>query len=144
VRVNPERCLGCLSCEVACAEVRSTGVGIPRIRVSSGMAMRQERGRYTVSIAPRRYPTVCLQCDDPNCVTACKTCALAKAADGVVRLDQERCVGCGMCHMVCPFGGVVVDRSRGMVYKCDVCGGLQIPTCVAACPVQALVPVRGG
>jgi carbon-monoxide dehydrogenase iron sulfur subunit len=144
VKADPERCLGCLACEVACVEAHAPTDRVPRIKVSMGIGGKPERRQYSVAAVPRRFPILCRQCDTPACVTACKTGALWKDSSGVVKLDEERCAGCGMCQMVCPFGGIRVNRAVGLAYKCDSCLELGAPACIKACPVHALVLVKEG
>ena len=57
-------------------------------------------------------------------------------------VDEERCVGCGVCVLACPFGTVHIDAETGRAVKCDLCHGE--PACAVACPTQAieLVEVR--
>ena len=61
---------------------------------------------------------------------------------GLVSVDAEKCVGCGYCHMACPYNAPKVDREKGHSVKCDGClervqQGEQ-PLCVRACPARAL------
>ena len=79
----------------------------------------------------------CLQCAIPMCQDICPTGAIFKdEEDGVVRINQDRCVGCGLCTVVCPYGGVFFDPVTQKSVKCDYCDG--DPKCVAACPQNAL------
>src|SRR5699024_5099623 len=52
------------------------------------------------------------------------------------------CVGCGYCHMACPYNAPKVDRSKGHSVKCDGCAERvaagEKPVCVEACPARAL------
>ncbi len=144
VRADPERCLGCLACEVACVEAHASGGRVPRLKVSAGIGAGVRPRGYAIPAVPRRFPVLCRQCDEPTCAIACKTGALIKDESGVVLLDGDRCVGCGMCQMVCPFGGIKVDRAGGMAYKCDACLDLESPACVRACPVHAIELVKEG
>ena len=45
----------------------------------------------------------------------------------------------GTCVMVCPYSAIKIDLEQNVVVKCDLCQGLDIPTCVANCPNEALV-----
>ncbi len=71
--------------------------------------------------------------------------ALTRNEDAVVILDEDRCVGCGMCVTVCPNDAIHLDRSRGKASKCDLCGNGE-RACVAACIAGALAAesVKGG
>ncbi len=129
------RCLACRSCEIACALAHSRTVSLehavaerpfPRRRVSIA------RGEGEVEALR------CQQCDEPLCVSACKSGALARdPANGAVAYDERKCVGCAMCLMVCPFGPRL-DPACDRVVRCDVCAGREAPACVAACPTRAL------
>jgi NAD(P)H-nitrite reductase large subunit/ferredoxin len=80
----------------------------------------------------------CEQCLEPLCAFACKSGALRRdPLTGRVTLDDARCVACFMCLTVCPFG-IRPDPARDRVVRCDVCGDLATPACVASCPTGAL------
>jgi NAD(P)H-nitrite reductase large subunit/Fe-S-cluster-containing hydrogenase component 2 len=130
------RCLACRSCEIACAlahsghETIASALGktpAPRRRID----IRKEAGGGLQAVR-------CEQCDEPLCVFACKSGALSRDPEsGATRFDEDRCVGCAMCLMVCPFG-LRLDSERGRVVRCDACAGRDTPACVAACPTHAL------
>lgn len=85
------------------------------------------------------FPLRCQQCKDAACIDACKTGATYRdPISGKVLIDSEKCVGCWMCVMVCPFGAVFPDEKTGKALKCDLCEGFESPACVAACPTRAL------
>ena len=46
--------------------------------------------------------------------------ALKDDETGIVTND-DRCVGCWMCVMVCPYGGIKRDVVKQMAIKCDQC-----------------------
>jgi carbon-monoxide dehydrogenase iron sulfur subunit len=61
-------------------------------------------------------------------------------ATGKVVHNQEKCIGCWTCVMVCPFGAVIVEPNVSRIpFKCDFCINLETPACVANCPNEALV-----
>ncbi|MFC1822238.1 4Fe-4S dicluster domain-containing protein, partial [Thermodesulfobacteriota bacterium] len=75
----------------------------------------------------------CNQCGEPACEEHCPTGAISKSKDdGVVRIDHDKCLGCGLCSLTCPYGGVEYDARIKKPMKCDLCDG--DPQCVEACP----------
>jgi phenylglyoxylate dehydrogenase beta subunit len=92
-----------------------------------------------VHLPERRYHSavVCNQCADPVCASYCPGGAISKnLEDGVVRIDSERCLGCGLCALSCPYGGIDFDPASGSARKCDLCDGS--PRCAEACPEDAI------
>jgi carbon-monoxide dehydrogenase iron sulfur subunit len=53
--------------------------------------------------------------------------------------DQNKCVGCWSCIMVCPAGAVNRGREKKVASKCDLCMGEAVPVCVENCPNEALI-----
>lgn len=134
VYVNEEWCLGCHLCEYKCAFANSglsdmtklKGVKInPRIRVEEGDGI-----NFAVS---------CRHCTDPICVKSCITGALTKE-DGVIRINQDKCVGCFTCILVCPYGCVMPSDGKA-IQKCELCtnNSAGTPACVEGCPNRAIV-----
>ena len=79
----------------------------------------------------------CLQCSEPACREVCPNEAIYKSdQDGIVRIIEEKCVGCGLCTLACSYGGVYYDPERNKSYKCDKCNG--DPKCVEACKYDVL------
>src|ERR1035437_3689265 len=128
-----DRCLACLSCELACSLAHSAP---RRVRIQWGGPPGLP-GRTLEALR-------CEQCGEPLCVFACKSGALQRdALTGRVVLDDSRCVGCFMCLMVCP-SGVRPDAARDRVVRCDVCEGRDVAACVTACPTGALAAGAAG
>jgi len=139
-----ERCLGCRSCEVACAVAHSESKDL---RGAVRQSPRPQR-RVSVESAGRGgLPIQCRHCEDAPCVTVCPTGALARETDlGPVLVTAERCIGCRMCVLVCPFGVIAMSRDGRAAVKCDQCiertAAGEDPACVSACPTRALVYVE--
>lgn len=53
-----------------------------------------------------------------------------------LELDQEKCVGCGMCTTVCPHGVLRVEDGKARIVDRDAC--IECGACVRNCPVEAL------
>ncbi len=91
------RCIGCHGCQMACKAENATPPGITFARVAF-----QEVGKFP-NMAKIMLPLVCMHCDDPACVDACPTGATQKRQDGIVFIDQDKCIGCKYCMMACPY-----------------------------------------
>ncbi|MBN1322924.1 MAG: 4Fe-4S dicluster domain-containing protein [Methanotrichaceae archaeon] len=135
--VRLDRCLGCRSCEMACAVEHSTAKSM----LTAASEVPAPRRRLYVEYAlGQKIPLVCRHCEDAPCVAVCRTGAMRQdPITGIVDRDQDRCVGCYMCAMVCPYGVIGQQRESRMVVKCDRCGSREIPACVEACPVNTLI-----
>lgn len=84
----------------------------------------------------------CNHCDEPACKKSCPVGAISKRADGVVLIDQEKCIGCRYCTFACPYGAPRIDTVTGKVSKCTMCvhrldAGLR-PACEATCLTGAI------
>lgn len=130
------RCVGCKSCEIACALEYSQSKNI-FLAVKEKPLPKQRIFLQVSKDGP--YPLQCRHCDEPACVLACMSVAIVKDTDtGVVTIDKEKCVGCGMCSMSCPFGALIMDKDKEASHKCDLCIELGEPECVKACPTKSL------
>jgi Fe-S-cluster-containing hydrogenase component 2 len=82
-------------------------------------------------------PMLCQQCEDAPCIAVCPKNALTRDSSlGRVVLDYDLCIGCKMCVIACPFGGMGIDTVARQVIKCDLCDG--DPICVRFCDPGAL------
>jgi formate dehydrogenase iron-sulfur subunit len=129
-------CIGCHSCEVACAEQNGLPEGIVWRRVGE-----VEGGTYP-DTQRLQLSMACNHCLDPACLTGCPTNAYEKLANGVVDHHADECIGCQYCTWNCPYSVPVYQPDRRIVTKCDMClprleEGLA-PACVGACPTHAI------
>ena len=134
--IRTERCLGCRSCELACAIEHSTGKSL------LSAICENPRPQYRVHVTSdgsTSLPLQCRNCEDAPCLTACLTGALHRDRRGVVLCNNDLCIGCWMCLMVCPFGTINQNNSERRIVKCDRCPEREIPACVTACPSGALI-----
>ncbi|MDD1742136.1 MAG: 4Fe-4S dicluster domain-containing protein [Methanotrichaceae archaeon] len=135
--IRLDRCMGCKSCEIACAVEHSRSKNL----VSSMIEKPVPRKRlYVENPEGIKMPMVCRHCDDAPCVEVCRTGATKKdAISGIVTKDDSRCIGCWMCVMVCPYGMVGRQKEVKKAVKCDLCPDIALPACVTACPTGTLV-----
>ena len=135
--VRLDRCMGCHSCEMACAVAHSVGQclyaalsesPVPKARV------------YVEGVAPdKSVPILCRHCEEAPCMHACIAGAISRSEAGVVVTDPDTCIGCWTCVMVCPYGVIGRHLEARKAYRCDRCPDREIPACVNACPAKALV-----
>lgn len=125
--IDPARCLGCGRCELACSFAKEGRFNFAEARIR---LVRLDDFVSTV-------PLVCQQCTIAMCTFACPTGAIVKdASTGVISIDVNLCVGCLMCFLACPLGGISVSPRSRMPIKCDLCDGE--PVCVLACDYDAI------
>jgi anaerobic carbon-monoxide dehydrogenase iron sulfur subunit len=126
LKLTPERCTGCLRCEIACSYVQ-TGAYQPAksvIRVSPF----ESHTSYA--------PYTCTQCAEAWCMTACPVGAITINGAGAKDVVDDLCVGCKLCTIACPYGTMFYDTSTRKAFKCNLCGG--DPACAHACPTAAI------
>ncbi len=140
IMVTVEKCLACKSCEIACALAHSKS----EVLEEAITEQPQPRRRVTVeAVEEFGVPMQCRHCEDAPCIAVCPTSAIHRPqADGPVLIEQERCIGCKFCLVVCPFGVINASDDGKVMIKCDLCiertKAGQEPACIEACPTKAL------
>lgn len=156
ISINPDRCIGCGTCQAAC---------------SHGHAAHGDQSNPRLSVVFTHEVTAsitCHHCEGAPCLQVCPVNAI-KNVDKSVVVDEQTCIGCKLCACVCPFGAIhpsatgvcgvagmaehvpnMPDCTSKMLrweigeptcaVKCDLCAyDKEIgPHCVAVCPTKAL------
>jgi len=156
--IDLAKCDGCKTCTAVCQEMHYTESDREWIKV-----FKMKDADIT---APYFFPKPCFHCDNPPCTKVCPVNATFKRQDGIVLIDNERCIGCRMCMAACPYstrffnwshpdsrqtaaiGNIPyspeqsVPRRMGTVEKCDFCPDMirqgKMPACVNGCPMNVI------
>lgn len=137
-------CSGCKACQAACKDKNNLPPGVlwRRVMEVSGGTWQQQGPAWKNTVIAYNISIACNHCVHPKCAGICPVDAYIVRADGIVILDESRCMGCGYCSWGCPYGAPQYDAQAGHMTKCDFCfenleQGLP-PVCVAACPLRVL------
>lgn len=155
VLVDTTRCIGCRSCEVACAEAngKANGLVVPDVKTDNALERRRDTSDKQWTIV-NRFKTEkgdvfvkrqCMHCWQAACVSACLVNAMYKTREGPVTWNGDKCLGCRFCMVGCPFDIPKAEYHEWnpRIQKCNMCyarlqqGGK--PACVEACPTDTLM-----
>ncbi len=150
VLVDTTRCIGCRSCEVACAMAHNMPVPDPKtdgaleaVRTTSETAWTVVN-RFDTDAGEVFVKKQCMHCWQPACAAACLTNAMKKTETGPVIWQSDKCMGCRYCMISCPFDipKCEYDHWNPRIQKCNLCWERlqegQRPACVTSCPTDAL------
>jgi Fe-S-cluster-containing dehydrogenase component len=154
--IDLDTCVGCQACVTACKGWNDQGHGLSDqdaygANPSGTFLNRVHSYQVEVADAPPQivnFPRSCLHCEDAPCVTVCPTGASYKRAeDGIVLVNEDACIGCGLCAWACPYGARELDSDQGVMKKCTLCVDRiyndnlpeedREPACVRTCPTNA-------
>lgn len=132
--IDVRKCIGCQACTVSCSLENAPPIGQFRTTV-----LQYEVDYDDDSANPAMFslPRLCNHCDNPPCVPVCPVQATFQREDGLVLVDNERCVGCGYCVQACPYDARFMNQETQTADKCTFCehrldAGL-LPACVESC-----------
>lgn len=156
--IDESKCDGCKKCTETCQAAHFIPSEREWIKVF--------KMKDAEATAPYYMPKPCFHCDNPPCTKVCPVNATFKRQDGIVLIDNERCIGCRSCMAACPYStrffnwsdpsaaetAAVGDmkytperglpRKKGTVEKCDFCPDMirqgKMPHCVSGCPMNAI------
>ncbi|MCX6244533.1 MAG: 4Fe-4S dicluster domain-containing protein [Bacteroidetes bacterium] len=142
-----------------CVEACQKGHHLPKSQEFMKVYLLQDSDKS----APYWFPKPCFHCDNPLCVSVCPVGATYKRSDGIVLIDNDRCIGCKFCMTGCPYSTRVFawkhynefDEDKepyspeagspgkeGTVSKCDFCPDLvrigKLPYCAQNCPMGVI------
>jgi anaerobic dimethyl sulfoxide reductase subunit B len=137
-------CSGCKACQAACKDKNQLPMGVlwRRVYEISGGTWEQNGDAWNNTVFAYNMSLACNHCEHPKCAGVCPTNAYVIRPDGIVYIDESKCIGCGYCAWACPYGVPQYNSQTGHMTKCNFCydnidSGLA-PACVAACPMRVL------
>jgi anaerobic dimethyl sulfoxide reductase subunit B (iron-sulfur subunit) len=137
-------CTGCKACQAACKDKNNLQAGVlwRRVYEISGGEWTRSGGAWINTVFAYNLSIACNHCVHPKCAGVCPVDAYEVRPDGIVLINTQKCIGCGYCAWACPYDAPQVDKSDGVMTKCNLCydnldAGLP-PACVAACPLRCL------
>ncbi len=138
--IRQDNCIDCERCVAACAKTNVVPEYGYRTRIL------EQIDKEAVERTTEFIPILCNQCNNPACTRACPTGATYKNKEnGIVMVDQGKCIGCKTCMSACPFNARYYDEEKGAVDKCNFCydtrlsKGETLTACAAACPAKVRV-----
>jgi len=152
--IDTSICIGCKACEVACQEWNDLG-NVETKQIGSYQTMPQLNADFWNLIKFNEQTLTdggfawlmrkdqCMHCADPGCLRACPAPgAIVQYENGIVDVNPDACIGCGMCATGCPFDVPKYHKESGKMAKCTLCVdrvdvGLE-PACVKSCPTGCL------
>ncbi len=137
-------CTGCKACQIACKDKNNlpTGVLWRRVFEVSGGSWQQQDNAWENSVFAYNLSLACNHCVHPKCAGVCPVDAYVIRPDGIVYIDEAKCMGCGYCSWACPYAAPRYNPDLRHMTKCNFCFDEidqgKPPACVAACPMRVL------
>lgn len=103
------KCVRCGNCSFACHQVH----GQSRL-VRRGIHIDRPVKPLSRNVQSVLVPSVCMHCQDAECLTGCPTGAIARFPDGQIDINARTCIGCGDCATQCPYNAIsMIARPKG-------------------------------
>jgi len=141
-------CTGCKACQIACKDKNNLPVGVlwRRVYEISGGTWQKQNDAWETDVFAYNLSIACNHCVHPKCAGVCPTDAYVQREDGIVYIEESKCMGCGYCAWACPYSAPRYNPELRHMTKCNFCydnldAGLP-PACVAACPMRVLNLVK--
>jgi len=128
--IDLKKCIGCHSCSIACKSNNNLPNDIwwNRVLTVGGEAMDTAAGTYPHNLEMHHMPVNCQHCENPACVRACPVGATYKREeDGVVIQDYDKCIGCRMCMVACPYNARSFNWKKPEYYVDHALGDIDAP-----------------
>ncbi len=136
--LDTRRCVGCHSCTVACRVHND----LPLEMIYNPVVTVGPIGVFP-NVHMAHLPLLCMHCGNSPCVDACPTGASQQRPDGIVFVEEKKCISCKACVMACPYGARVCNHEKGTVQKCNFCMDRvdegKLPHCVKTCHQKARI-----
>ncbi|UJF17350.1 4Fe-4S dicluster domain-containing protein [Vibrio sp. SS-MA-C1-2] len=135
--IDLRKCVGCQACTVGCSIENQAPIGQFRTTVKQYEVTLSNGDKRTKESKAFMLPRLCNHCDNPPCVAVCPVQATFQREDGIVMVDNSRCVACAYCVQACPYDARFINEETLTADKCTFCAhrlkdGL-LPACVETC-----------
>lgn len=131
-----KKCTGCKTCEIVCAVGHSKSKDLFTAILEDDFSLPAVRVYFSEG---DNFCVSCRQCKDHPCVNACIASAIKYDPGKGILFDKDKCVGCWMCIMSCPYGAVRHDLRDSKSVRCDHCADINDPRCAKSCPTKAII-----
>lgn len=138
--LDTRACIDCKACTVACKAENQVPLGRENHR--NWVTEEQLRGKFPL-LGQSYTPGQCMHCGNTPCKKVCPTSATGQNQDGIITVDDKRCIGCKYCMTACPYDARYYNEETGAVDKCTFCAHRiyigRLPACVDTCPTKVRV-----
>jgi len=112
--IDTKYCINCNACTEACKQEQGTPPKILFARVNV-----REYGKYP-EVHKIFLPLLCMHCENPPCMQSCPSHAISKTPDGIVKVNEEKCIGAQACVSACPYGAMYYPMELETYFKGQV------------------------